>query len=287
MAGIKSSLCKALMLYLALLPVFGMPAEPGAARVAQAQTLEEPRPIDPPGPADPTRPNPDHQTVFIAGSAPVTLRAFNGFSSDATPGLFSHMGHSHAGGIASFDSPWGESLELRYWLTPEGITFEYDDDLKVRYHYDDAGGLEEIVAETPERQVQMPVGKRAELAFLGQRDLTTFDMSAYLLVDEALRAKHSEAFLEGLKQFDGAAEVSCFSQGVECVTCLITWAASLAAISSACTAGGVVTFGTSCLLAIIAHEALNFSCATKCKDWIQGCFGGAPPGGRIPQGCEP
>ena len=288
MARIKSSLAKVLMLYLVLLPLLGMRTDASSKRAARApQTIEAPVTIDPPRPGDPPAPHPGQETVFTPGSEPVTLRAFNGFSSDATPGLFSHHGHGHSGGIVNFASPWGEEMKLRYWFTPHGITLEYDDDLKVRYRYDDDGGLEEIVAETPERQARMAVGKRAELAFLGQRDFTSFDMSAYLLVDEALRAKHSEAFLEGLKQFDGAAEVSCFSQGVECAACLVSWAASLAAISSACTAGGVVTFGTACLLAILAHEALNFQCATKCKEWMENCLGGAPSGGRIPQGCEP
>jgi hypothetical protein len=51
--------------------------------------------------------------------------------------------------------------------------------------------------------------------------------------------------------------------------------------------GGVPTLVMACLGAILAHEALNFSCAATCIAWIEDCFGGAPPGTSIPDGCEP
>lgn len=279
MARLKLILAKALVLYVALLPLFGMPVE------AQGK-----QPIRPPLPDPvPERPVPVGQSVFTPASKTVTLRAFNGFSSDATPGLFRHEGHRHGGGMATIDSPWGEQLRIRYWLTPHGFTLEYDEDLKVRYRFDQSGSLEEIVAETAEREARMLVGQRSQLAYLGQRDFNSFDLSAYALIEESLRAKHSAAFLAGLREFDGAAEVSCSTQGIQCVACILGWAISVGAIATACVVGGVPTFGVSCFLAIAAHEVTNFACAATCIDWAEDCFGGAPSGsnGPIPDGCEP
>lgn len=291
MAGIKSSLAKALMLYLVLLPWLGMPA--GAQRVPPPTTdpppgFDPPRPVDPPRPDGPGKPPAAGEIVFTPSAAPVTMHAFNGFRSDATAGQFRHSGHGHAGGRVTVDSPWGEQLKLRYWLTPHGVTFEYDDDLVVRYFFDAEGTLAEIVAETADRQARMPVGRRAELAYLGQADPETFDMSAYVLIDEALRAKHSTAFLAGLRDFDGPAQASCTTQAIQCVACILAWAVSVGAIATACIVGGVPTFGTACLLAILAHEATNFTCAATCVEWMEDCFGGPPDGGdSIPDGCEP
>lgn len=281
MARIKLTLARALVLYLALLPLLGLRAEAQGAK----QSNEAQSPTDPRGPMGPRTPGPG-DTTFTPLAEPVTVRAFNGFTSNATPGMYSHSAHDHAGGVATFDSPWGEQMKLRFWQSPHGLTFEYDDELKVRYIFDEAGRLDEIVAETAERQERMQVGRRAELAYLGQADPESFDLAAYALIEEALRAKHSDAFLDSLGQFDGAAKASCFTQGVQCVTCLISWAASVAAIASACLVGGVPTMGTACFLAILAHETLNFSCAATCAEWIQDCFGGRAPGQRIPDGCE-
>lgn len=278
MARVKLTLARILVLYLALLPLFGMPAE------AQGRQLIKPPLPDP----LPERPVPTDETFFTAASEPVTLRAFNGFRSDAVPGLFTHHEHGHGGGKAIIDSPWGEQLRIRYWFTPHGFTIEYDDDLKVRYNFDEVGSLEEIVAETPEREEHMAVDNRVELTYLGQKEFESFDMSAYLLIEEALSAKHSDAFLAGLSQFDGAAEVSCTTQGIQCVACILGWGISVGTIVSACTVGGAPTFGLACFLAIAAHEVANFACAATCIDWIEDCFGGAPGGnGPIPDGCDP
>lgn len=282
MARLETTLARALILYLALLPLLGAAAEVRG----EPQVVDTPRPFDPPRPTDPGRPQ-DDKTIFTPSAEPVTIRAFNGFSSHATAGQHRHLGHAHPGGIVSFDSPWGERLDVRYWTTPHGLTFEYDGDLKVRYRFDDTGTLAEIVAETPEREARMPVGNRAELAYLGQRELSSFDMSAYLLIDESLQAKHSEAFLSGLARFDGPAEASCVIQAIQCGACVVAWAATVFGISSACLVGGVPTFGLSCLAAILAHEATNFSCAATCAAWAGDCLRVRPDGEPIPDGCEP
>jgi hypothetical protein len=277
MARTKLTLTRALVLYLALLPVLG----------AGAEAQSENRPVESARPFDPPRQRADGETIFRPAAEPVTIRAFNGFSSNSTPGLFSHRGHGHAGGVATVDSPWGEQLRIRYWRSPHGVTVEYDDDLKVRYRFDETGRLEEIVAETPDREARMAVGNRAELAYLGQRDFGSFDLSAYVLIEEALRAKHSEAFLAGLGRFDAPAEVSCTTQGIQCAACVLAWAVSVGAITTACVVGGVPTFGTSCFLAILAHEATNYSCAATCMAWIQDCYRTSANGQPIPDGCEP
>jgi len=277
MARLKSTFARALVLYLALLPLLG----------TQAEAQGGGRPVESAPPFDPPRQRADGETIFRPQTEPVTFRAFNGFNSNATPGLFSHRGHGHGGGITTVDSPWGEQLRIRYWLTPHGVTFEYNDDLKVRYQFDAGGTLAEIVAETPDREARMTVGNRAELAYLGQRDFGSFDMSAYVLIEEALRAKHSAAFLEGLGQFDAPAEVSCSTQGIQCVSCILGWAVTVGAIASACVVGGVPTFGLACFLAILAHEATNYSCAATCIDWAEDCFRSNPGGRPIPDGCEP
>ena len=267
--SIQSPIVKALVLYLVLAPFTGLPAS-----------------AQPPDHADPPAGPP--VTPFTAVAKPTTVRAFNDFRSDTTPGLYRHRKHNHPGGVSTIESPWGERLEIRYWHNRHGITLEYDGDLKVRYLFDETGRIGEIVAETPGRQARMPVGNRAELAYLGLLDFTEFDMSAYVLIDEALRAKHSEAFLEGLARFDAPAQASCLTQGLQCAACILTWAASVGAISSACTVGNVITFGAACFAAILAHEATSVGCAATCVDWVMDCFNGKPDGAEpVPDGCEP
>lgn len=275
MSRIQSSLVKTLVLYLALAPLLNAPL---AAQGAP--------PGDPPRPVAPPQPSADHGTIFRPAAEPVTLRAFNGFSADATPGRFTHRGHGHGGGVASFLSPWGEQLRIRYWRNPHGLTFEYDDDLKVRYLFDENGDLEEIVAETTDRTARMAVGNRAQLAYLGQRDFDSFDLSAYVLIDEVLRSKHSAAFLEGIASFDAPAEVSCTTQGIQCGACVLAWAASVVVIANACVVGGVPTLGLACIAAIVAHEATNFSCAATCLAWAEDCFRSNTNDRPIPDGCE-
>ena len=193
MTRIQNPIVKALALYLVLAPFTGLPTS------AQA-----PDHANPPAPAGPPPTAGPPETPFTAVAKPTTVRAFNDFRADTTPGLYRHPKHNHPGGVSTIESPWGERLEIRYWHNRHGITLEYDGDLKVRYLFDDTGRIGEIVAETPGQQARMPVGNRAELAYLGLLDFTEFDMSAYVLIDEALRAKHSEAFLEGAVRRPGA-----------------------------------------------------------------------------------
>lgn len=283
MVGTRNHLAGALTLYLVLLPLFGIRAEAGQAAPPQRDPGP---PAAAPRPLPPTTPLGPPETVFTGAASPLTIRGLNDFEASSVAGVFRHLGHTHGGGVASVDSPWGESLEIRYWLTPHGVTIEYDRDLKVRYHLDEDGGIREIVAQTPEREARMAVGNRAELAYLGQSSFEEFDMSAYQLIEETLRAGHSDAFLAGLRQLDGAAEASCATKAIQCGVCILVWAVSVAAISTACVVGGVVTFGTACLLAIIAHETTSFSCAATCIEMYEECFGGSPQN-PIPDGCEP
>lgn len=278
MVRTTSPIVKPLVLYLVLAPFAGPPAR------AQGSGP----PADPPPPAGPPAWAGPDETPFTAVAKPITMRAFNGFRADTTPGLFRHRRHNHTGGVSTIESPWGERLEIRYWRNPHGITLEYDRALKVRYRFDEAGELAQIIAETPGQQATMAVGNRSELAYLGLVDFTEFDMSAYALIDQTLRTNHSEEFLDGLGEFDGPAEASCFTQGLQCGACIITWAASVAAISAACTAGSAVTFGAACLAAILSHEATNLACAATCISWVEDCFKGSPDGAEpIPDGCEP
>ena len=281
MARLKTTLARALILYVALLPLLGAAAEVRG----EPQIVGTPRPFDPPGPPVPRRP--PGETVFAPAAEPLTLRAFNGFRSDATPGEFRHHGHGHPGGVAAIDSPWGERLDIRYWFSPQGVTLEYDADLKVRYHFAEDGTLAEIVAETPEREARMEVGNRAELAYLGHRDFESFDLSAYQLIEESLRAKHSDAFLTGLAELDAPAEASCLTQGVQCIACILGWVGSVAGIIAACTAGSVPTMGMACAAAILAHEGASLSCAVICGEWMRDCLRARPPQDPPIQGCEP
>jgi hypothetical protein len=262
MARIKSSLAKALTLYLVLMPLIGMRAE---ARPA-------PRPIAPPRPGGPPRPDAGGDALFRAAAEPLTIRAFNGFSSEVTPGFFRHKGHTDTGGVATVVSPWGEELKIRYWLSPHGVTFEYDDDLRVVHRFDEDGSLAEIAAVSPSREARTTIDNRAELAYLGQRDWGSFDMSAYVVIEESMRAKHSDAFLAGLARFDGPARVSCTTNSIQCAACILVWALSVAAITNACVVGGVITFGAACLVAILGHEATSFSCAATCIEAWEDCL---------------
>lgn len=288
MARLKTTLARALILYLALLPLFGAAAEVRG----EPQSVDTPRPFDPPRPSDP--PIPPHRRpvpqgdgiVFTPLAEPLTLRAFNGFRTDTTQGVYTHRGHSHLGAVATVDSPWGERLDIRYWVTPHGISFAYDRDLKVSYRFDEDGTLREIFAETPEREALMEVGNRAELAYLGHRDFRDFDLSAYLLIEESLRTKHSEAFLTGLANLDAPAQASCATQGIQCIACVITWGVSVALIINACVVGGVPTMGLACAAAILGHEAASFSCSASCAAWIQDCLSARPPDDPPVQGCE-
>lgn len=281
MARTHNHFTKALLLYLVLAPSIALRAEAQGA----------PRPFDPPAPIVPRsgdpQPAPDDVTVFTTTAEPMTLRSFNGFRSDGVPGVYSHHGHGHGGGVALIESPWGEQMTVRYWQSAHGLTFEYDDDLKVRYQFDEAGALEEIVAQTPDTEARMPVGNRAELAYRGQRAFESFDLSAYVLIEQSLSAKHSADFLSGLRQFDGPAEVSCATQGIQCLACIVGWAVSVVAIAEACVVGGVPTFGLACFAAIVAHEATNFACAATCVGWADDCLRQSPHNRQpYPDGCE-
>ncbi len=281
MARLETTLARALILYLALLPLFGLTAEVRG----EPPSVPVPRPITPPPPSDPGPPPRPAEITFRPGGRPMTLRAFNGFRSDTTPGVFSHEDHIHPGGVATIDSPWGERLDVRYWVTPHGISFEYDQDLKVSYRFDEDGTLTEIFARTPEREALMEVGNRAELAYLGHRDFDSFDLSAYVLIDEGLRTKHSEAFVSGLAEFDAPAEASCATQGIQCIACIVTWGLSVAIIINACLVAGVPTMGIGCAAAILGHEVAGFTCSATCIAWSLDCFQ-PPDGGPVNQGCE-
>lgn len=291
MARTQTTQARALIVCLALLPLLAAVAEVRAEPqiVETPRPVDPPRPFDPPGPPSPLPPSPrpqEDEITFTPSARPLTLRAFNGFRADATKGRFTHQDHIHPGAVASFDSPWGERLEMRYWVTPHGISIEYDQDLKVNYRYDEDGTLKEIFAESPEGEALMAVGNRAELAYLGQRDFESFDLSAYLLIEQSLRAKHSDAFLEGLADFEASAEASCTTQGIQCIACVLGWTGSTAAIISACTVGGVPTMGFACAAAILAHEAAGFGCAATCAAWIEDCLQTRPPQDPPVQGCE-
>ncbi len=287
MARVRESFARALPLYIVLLPIVGMraeaqePGQPGDS----GQPLDA-RPFDPPRPVDPQPPGAGGQIVFTPIAEPLTVRSLNGFSTDATVGFFSHAEHSHDGGVITVDSPWGERLKTRYWLTPHGVSFEYDDDLVVRYRFDQDGTLEEIEAESPYGEALMAVGNRAQLAAHGQRDFSSFDLSAYEVIEEAIRTKHSNAFLVGMREAQGALEASCATGIVLCAACIVAWSNTIPAVAAACVVGGVPTWGTACFLAILAHEAAGYGCAATCVNMVHECRG-RPRGEVLPDGCEP
>lgn len=288
MARLKTTLARALILYLALQPLLGAAAE----LRAEPQTIDTPRPFDPPRPTDP--PTPPHRQPAPRGSAPftavaepLTVRSLNGFRTDAILGYYSHAGHVHAGGTITVDSPWGERLDIRFWLTPHGFSLEYDDDLVVRYRFDDEGTLQEIWAESPKREARMAVGNRAELAAQGLLEFTSFDLSAYEVIEESLRTKHSDAFLDGIREAEGAIEASCATSLILCGACIVAWANTVSALATACVVGGVPTWGFPCFMAILAHEAAGYGCAVTCANMVRDCTPDGPPPEPIPDGCEP
>ena len=277
MARPKSFLVRALLLYLVLLPALGIRAEAqGASRAPERS--ETPRPFDPPAP--------DRGVRFTPTARSLTVRSLNGFVTDTTTGFFSHLGHSHDGGVITIASPWGETLETRFWLTPHGVSFEYDDDLVVRYRLDKDGNIQEIEAESPYRAATMAVGNRAYLVQQGRMELSSFDMSAYEVIEEAIRANHSESFIDGLRETQGIMEAGCATSVILCAACILAWAASVPALAAACVVGGVPTFGLACLGAILAHEATTIACAATCVEMVYSCRG-RPQGEVIPDGCEP
>ena len=132
----------------------------------------------------------------------------------------------------------------------------------------------------------MVVGNRAQLAALGQKEFSSFDLSAYEVIEEALRAKHSDAFIDGLRETQGFLEASCATSIVQCAACIIGWAATVPAVAAACLVGGIPTFGLACFAAILAHEGAGIGCAATCVDAARDCRG--RPRGRVyPDGCEP
>ncbi len=276
MARITRPLVTILTLYLVLLPAFGMPA---AAQPPAAPPGLEARPIQP-GPPEGRR------SFFHPQTPPITFNAFNGFGSETVNGQFVHGDHVHAGGIGRIDSPWGEELGFRYWLTPHGFAIEYDGELTVRYRFDDSGTLASIIAETPERRVRSEIGNRAQLAYLGQLDPADLDMSAYLLIEETLRSRHSTSFLDGLATFDAAAPASCGTSALLCGACIVGWIGTVAGLIAGCTAGGVITFGLACFTAMIAHETTSLTCAGACIQTWEDCRSQGPDGQPIDEGCD-
>ena len=280
MAGTRHLTIKAMLAYLVLLPLFSIQAEArdGVPGAGGPPIIEAPRPGDPRPRADEVR--------FTPAGRPLTVRALNGFSTDATTGHFSHQRHHHDGGIVTVSSPWGEQLDIRFWLTPHGVSFEYDDDLVVRYRFDKDGTLLEIDAESPHGRATMPVGNRGQLARQGKLDFASFDLSAYQLIEQTFRARHSEAFLDGLREAQGVLEAGCALSVIQCAACIIGWAATVPALAAACIVGGVPTFGLACFAAILVHEASTYACAATCVQMVFDCRY-QPQGEVIPDGCEP
>ncbi len=264
MSRLRNPLITALSLYLLLLPLLSVPA------------AAQPR-------------GRGHGSSFEARGLPMTLDGFNGFKVETLGGAFHHDGHVHLGGLARFESPWGEEMRIRYWSSTAGtVSIEFDRELTVRYSFDDAGRLQELAAETDGRRVRTVIANRAEEALFGLRDVRSFDLSVYEVIDDVFRGRYSEAFIRGLGEFEAPASASCATATLQCAACIVAWVASVGGLLSACIVGGVPTFGAACFAAILIHEATNLSCAAACiSAWEQCNYPTTPlPDDPVDDGCS-
>lgn len=175
------------------------------------------------------------------------------------------------------ESPSSEVLELKTRVLPGGITELGFGDTVVRSIVRGDGAAMEALEIRTSRGQAVQFSLQRQMEHLRSRGINSqnprdLDLGAYnLLVESATSAASPEfwqLFSEAIPEMDaeipGIFPVSCFWAGFRCMTELVVWAGTIAALVSLC--GG--TIGAGCIGAILFHEASSAGVLADCVGWL-------------------
>lgn len=232
-------------------------------------------------------------TTFHGYGGDLGVESDDGFRVSLEGGEYRHRGHRHLGGAGRIDSPWGETMPVRYWFNSDGsFAIEYDGNAAVLYSFESNGRVDQVTVATPAAAGSVRVGDRGERFLTGAVEAWELDVTPYEVLLEQIAANHTPEFLDGVERLHGkvaveglATPAGCATDALNCSLAILGWIGSFPAIAAACTVGGVVTLGASCLAAIIAHEVASGTVLTQCTNAILNC-GGEDPRHDPGDGCN-
>ena len=208
-----------------------------------------------------------HEPFFRSSGPESVLTGGNGFRVKTSSGRFETGDFQVRGVEAAVESPWGETMRVRFWMDQEILVAEINDRLMVLTTYDRRGRLLDMAVENDGQLTRTRIGNRAE-RFARKGTLPRhLDVAAYEALWDGLRKDHSEAFLDGLGRFesDTAAPTACTLEAIGCGAAAASWILSIGGILSGCTvAAGMPLLTPVCLAAILGHELANVGLITSC-----------------------
>jgi hypothetical protein len=206
------------------------------------------------------RPGPDDRTTPEGDRA-----AARDFEWVAPNGLVARIssypdGRGNYASSASLTSPDGESMTLDFLPASEGGPVALiDGAILVSYTVTDDGRVSSVLVDNGDRAVKSARHRKPSRA----------DDSAYALLIESLGEHHSARFLAQSGQALNDLERQGIAPAtlrfiIECSLGVAGYIASIGGLVTGCTAAGVVTFGASCAIAILAHELAVASGVMAC-----------------------
>ncbi len=183
------------------------------------------------------------------------MSAANGFEMRAANGVYQHREHHHRGGAMVINSPWGESLELRYWAIHNGMALQFGDGVMMFVEQGPLGPPTSVGLRGAAGEEWIPIGNRpSQLAFGGNPAFTEADYRFAELLLADLSERKSQEFWSGLALFnEEIARVGCVGDGAICAGAVLLLAAAVGTALNVCIVGGAVVLTWPCMTAVLAY----------------------------------